>query len=173
MTDPLDGINPPQSNGMAVGALIIGICSMVLAIIPVIGFLSWILSPLAIILGAIALRKAVGKGLAIGGIVTGVIGVLICIGWVLFAATIMNSMPEGTMEEIQREVERASQEANQNAGASQNGGAIQSGGAVENGSDYQASPSNQSSGDYQASPAEGAAGAGAGTEASAGASGGK
>lgn len=159
MNDPYQGNNPQPSNGMAIAALAIGICSMVLAIIPIVGFLSWLLSPLAIILGAVALRKSFGRGLALGGIITGVIGVLICIAWVALFGAAMNAMPEGALTDIQAEIERAAQEANQ---ANQNSG------------DYQAAPAN--SGDYQASPVDGAAGAGteAGTgAATAGTSGGK
>jgi hypothetical protein len=155
MNDPLQGINPPQTNGMAIAALVIGIGSMVLAIIPVIGFLSWILSPLAIILGAIALRKVVGKGLAIGGIITGVIGVLICIAWVLLFGAAINAMPEGTMAEIQQEMERAAQEANQAGNASQAGGAVDAGQADPAGQVAQpAQTTNDNSGDYQASPVD-------------------
>jgi hypothetical protein len=171
MNDPMGGMNPPQSNGMAIAALVIGIGSMVLAIIPVIGFLSWILSPLAIILGAIALRKTVGKGLAIGGIITGVIGVLICIAWVALFGAALNSMPAGTMEEIQAEVEKANQQSNgmtpqergmaavEEAVSSTSGGSAGTGAGAGAGSptgDYSANPAGgTSSGDYSASPAGG------------------
>lgn len=130
MNDPLQGVEPPQSNGMAIAALIIGITSIVLAIIPIIGFLAWITSPLAIILGALALKKAVGKGVAIGGIVTGVIGLLICIAWAMFFGAVVSAMPEGAMQDIQAEMERAAAEAQQQ----------QNGATDSNAGDYQATP---------------------------------
>lgn len=118
MNDPLQGIEPPQSNGMAIAALVVGICSIILAIIPIVGFLAWLTSPLAIILGALALRRSVSRGAAIGGIVTGAIGLIICIVWVVAVGAAMSSMPEGTMEEIQAEMERAAAEAEAANGAS-------------------------------------------------------
>ncbi len=157
MNDPLQGINPPESNGMAIAALVIGIGSMVLAIIPVIGFLSWILSPLAIILGAIALRKTVGKGLAIGGIITGVIGVLICIAWAAAFGAVINAMPAGAMEEIQAEMEKAGQEANGVTPEEQGMATVE--GAVNGGSSGNLGGASNA-GDYQAAPADSAAGAG-------------
>lgn len=180
MNDPYPGHNPAPSNGMAIAALVIGIGSMVLAIIPIVGFLSWLLSPLAIILGAIALRKGFGRGIAWGGIITGVIGVLICIAWVALFGAALSAAPEGTLSDIQAEIERAAQEANQanQAGQASSGGqsagdyqatpgnAPANQGATPSG-DYQAAPTN--SGDYQAAPpAEGV-----GTTAGAGTSGGK
>ena len=74
-----------RSNGMATAALVIGVIGLILAFIPIIGMISWILSPLAIIFGAVGLnavnKTGVGKGGAITGIVTGIIGLLICLLW--------------------------------------------------------------------------------------------
>jgi hypothetical protein len=47
----------------------------------VIGLVAWLLCPLAILFGLIALRRP-SKSLAIAGIVTGAIGLFICIQWV-------------------------------------------------------------------------------------------
>ena len=52
-------------------------------IIPLIGMLSWILGPAGLIMGLLAVNKPGGKGLAIGGIVTSVLAVLVCILWVV------------------------------------------------------------------------------------------
>jgi type VI protein secretion system component VasK len=109
MNDPnYDSMNgQPQSNGMAVAALVIGIISMILAIIPVVGFLSWIGSPLAAILGFVALRRGTSRGLAIGGIVTGIIGLIICILWAaLFVWGASVAGDPAAMEQFQQSLEQ-------------------------------------------------------------------
>jgi TM2 domain-containing membrane protein YozV len=78
----------PQSNGLATAAMVLGIVGLVLAFIPLLGLLSWALCPAAIITGAMSVNKATGKGSAITGIITGIIGLLICIAWVTAFAAI-------------------------------------------------------------------------------------
>ncbi|MGV9010720.1 hypothetical protein [Brevundimonas sp.] len=89
--DPRGLGGPPPSTGLAVGSLVTGIIAAVLALIPVIGFISWILAPAGLIMGVIAVNKPAGKGLAIGGIVTSVIALLLCIGWVVLFGAAMGS----------------------------------------------------------------------------------
>ncbi len=60
----------PQGNGLAVTALVLGIIGLVFSMVP---FLPYPLAILAIIFGFIGLKKQVKKGLAITGIVTGII----------------------------------------------------------------------------------------------------
>jgi len=78
-------MQPPQGNGIAVASLVLGICALVL-------FFLWFLAPilglLAIIFGALGISKAnkiggKGKGLAIAGLITGVLGLLISIALVV------------------------------------------------------------------------------------------
>lgn len=71
-----------QSNGVAVAALVCGILALVLSWIPVINVLSVILGVVAIVTGVMGIRRAslpgLGqKGIAVGGLVTGVIAVLL------------------------------------------------------------------------------------------------
>lgn len=73
----------PPSTGLAIGSLVVGIIALLLAIIPIIGMLSWILAPAGLIMGVLAVNKPAGKGLAIGGIVTSVLALLVCILWVV------------------------------------------------------------------------------------------
>lgn len=82
---------PPQGNGLAVASMVLGILSVLTAWIPVIGFIAWILAPLGLILGFVAMGKARGKGMAITGIITSVIGLVICIAWVLGMGAMMNT----------------------------------------------------------------------------------
>ncbi|MGZ9113393.1 MAG: hypothetical protein ACXW3K_02120 [Brevundimonas sp.] len=84
----------PQTNGLAIASLVIGIIALVLSWIPLIGFISWILAPAGLIMGFIALGKPVSKGMAVGGLITSALALLICILWVvgLGAAMSVSSM---------------------------------------------------------------------------------
>lgn len=76
-----------QTNGLAVAALVVGILSIPIAFACGVGGLFGIA---AVVLGFLGMKKAndelagSGRGLAIGGIVTGVLGLLASIAIVLF-----------------------------------------------------------------------------------------
>ena len=73
-----------ESTGLGTAAMVCGILALVLSFIPIIGFLSWILAPLALIFGAIVLMNPdASKGAPITGLATGGIALLICFAWVL------------------------------------------------------------------------------------------
>ncbi|MEQ2527880.1 DUF4190 domain-containing protein [Bacillaceae bacterium CLA-AA-H227] len=75
-----------QGNGLAVTALVLGIVGLVLGWVPV---LPYPLGILAIIFGFIGMRKPIKKGLAITGLITGIITILgKILFWSLFAATL-------------------------------------------------------------------------------------
>ena len=84
---------PPPSNGMGTAALVLGIIGLLLAFIPIIGMISWILTLLAILFGIIGLSKRGSpKGTAIAGLITGGLGLVVCIGWaILFAVGISDA----------------------------------------------------------------------------------
>ena len=63
-------VQAAPGNGLAVAALVLGIIGLVLFWIPLIPYP---LAILAIIFGAIEVKKQIKKGLAIAGIVTGII----------------------------------------------------------------------------------------------------
>lgn len=67
----------PQPMGLAIAALAIGAISFLEASVPVIGILSFLAGPLAIVFGVMALRKKQKKALAIAGIVLGAAGMVI------------------------------------------------------------------------------------------------
>lgn len=77
-------------HGMGVAALIMGIVSVVVAFIPCLGLLAFFTAIVAIVLGAIGIsqssRAESPKGLAIGGLVTGGLALLISIAQVVFFA---------------------------------------------------------------------------------------
>ena len=79
-----------EGNGMAVASLVLGILSVLTAWIPILGLVAWILAPLGLIFGFLAINKPNGKGLAIGGLITSGLGLLICILWVTFLGAVIN-----------------------------------------------------------------------------------
>jgi hypothetical protein len=72
----------PQSNGLATGGFVTALCGAVIALIPFLGIVSWVISPIGLILSIVGLvlagRRQAGRGLAIAGIVLGVLGLIIC-----------------------------------------------------------------------------------------------
>lgn len=80
------GYVQPQSNGLAVASLVLGILSILFVWIPFIGLVSWVLAPIGLVLGLVALKNPYGKGLAIAGSICSGIGLLGCIGWVVLIA---------------------------------------------------------------------------------------
>ena len=77
------------SNGLAIGSLILGILSIVMAIVPVVGIIAWVTAPIGLVMGFLARKKPGGQGLAIAGIVTSAIGLVICILWVVGLGAMM------------------------------------------------------------------------------------
>ena len=76
-----------QGNGMAVAAMVLGIIALVLFWVPV---LNWILGLLGIVFGAVGMSKAGkiggrGKGMALAGLITGLVGALLGVLFVLWA----------------------------------------------------------------------------------------
>lgn len=77
--------------GFATTALVLGILSGVFCWIPVIGLITFLLAPLAIIFGALG-RKSSKSGQATAGLVLGVVGLAISILWMaLFTAMVGSS----------------------------------------------------------------------------------
>ncbi|HEY0013463.1 MAG TPA: hypothetical protein VGB79_11515 [Allosphingosinicella sp.] len=94
----MEQVHYPQANTNTMGtaAMVLGIIALVLSFIPVIGMISWILAPLAIIFGIIGLnRVGVPKGGAIAGLATGGVALVICLLWALaFGAAVGNAAAE-------------------------------------------------------------------------------
>jgi hypothetical protein len=76
------GGQPPQRNGLATGGFVVALIGAVIALIPFLGIVSWVISPVGLILSAVglalALRRGVGRGLSIAGVVLGIVGIVIC-----------------------------------------------------------------------------------------------
>jgi hypothetical protein len=79
---------PSGGSGLAVASLVFGIIGIVFCWIPV---MNWILAILAIILGAVGVRRQTGKGMAIAGLVLG----LVSVGINILAITLLASLLHG------------------------------------------------------------------------------
>ena len=80
----------PQDTGLAIASLILGVFAISTVWIPFVGLIAWILAPLGLILGLVALKRPVGagRGVAIAGIVCSAIGLLGCIAWVVLIGAV-------------------------------------------------------------------------------------
>jgi hypothetical protein len=85
----------PDRNSLGKASFIIGLIGLVLSFIPIIGFVSWLLAPLAILFGLIALRRP-SRSLAIAGIVTGIIALFICVSWIKGTKAVGEAMSSDT-----------------------------------------------------------------------------
>lgn len=85
---PPPGAGPGQTNGLAIGALVVGIIALLSAFIPFVGIFAIVPGLVALVLGIIGLRKAgqlgSGRGMAIAGTVLGVLAILGAIAWIVF-----------------------------------------------------------------------------------------
>lgn len=80
----------PQDTSLAVASLVLGVFSICTVWIPIVGLIAWILAPLGLILGLVALKRPVGpgRGVAIAGVVCSAIGLLGCIGWIVLIGAV-------------------------------------------------------------------------------------
>lgn len=93
------GQAPKPKNGLAITALVLGIIAIVLGVIPGIGFISFLLGPLAVIFGIIALVKKQKKGFSITGIVLGALGAVIAgLITALIAVAVSQAVGEHTVQ---------------------------------------------------------------------------
>lgn len=75
---------PPAGKGMAIGSMVCGILSIVLCCFT---YISVILSIVAIVLGIISKKKTTeGSGMALAGIITGGVGLLITVVFIIIGA---------------------------------------------------------------------------------------
>jgi hypothetical protein len=76
------------SNGLGTSGFVLGLIGLIFSPIPLVGVIAWPLVILGIIFSAIGISKvragrATNKGLSIAGLVVSVIGLVICIVWVV------------------------------------------------------------------------------------------
>ncbi len=102
---------PPRSNAPAIVALVTGIIGLVLSWIPGINLLSVILAIVAVITGVIGLRNAAlagGRGMAVAGIITGVLGFLLALLILVGLANVVSD--PAFRQELDRQLEEQQQE---------------------------------------------------------------
>ncbi|HMJ74505.1 MAG TPA: DUF4190 domain-containing protein [Iamia sp.] len=82
---PYGGYGPPPSNGLAVTALVLGIVSLLGGLVPLLGYVAipFALAAIGFAFAGLSRSKAVGKGkgLAVGGLVTGVLSLVAITAW--------------------------------------------------------------------------------------------
>lgn len=91
-TTPPGNINQQNtSNGMAVAALVLGIIAFLFGLIPFVGWLAFPLALMAVVFGGVGVSRAnktgVGKGMAVTGLVLGVLYFGWKVLWVMIIAT--------------------------------------------------------------------------------------
>lgn len=109
------GAPPSKSNGLAITALVLGIIALLLAWIPIVNFLSIILGLAALVLGFLGIRKSAesgGRGLALGGIITGGLAVLGTILMIVVATIWLNDASD-EIDDWDEEWEQELQELNE------------------------------------------------------------
>ncbi|MCD2187758.1 hypothetical protein [Actinomycetospora soli] len=79
----------PPANPLATAGFTVALVGAVLALLPVVGVVSWLLCPVGLglsVAGVVAARSRsdVGRGLGIAGVVLGVVGLLVCTLYALF-----------------------------------------------------------------------------------------
>ncbi|GAA4920518.1 DUF4190 domain-containing protein [Actinomycetospora succinea] len=94
---------PPQqqSNGIATGGFVVALVGAVLALVPFLGIVSWVISPVGLVLSIVGLTAAsrkggAGRGLATAGIILGAVGLLICTLWAIGFAGAVSESNSGT-----------------------------------------------------------------------------
>ena len=98
MQQPVAAV-PHHGSGMAVAALVLGIISLVLCWIWFIGIPIGIL---AIVFGVLSKKQPANKGMAMAGLVTGIIGVVLAIVIVVIALTTVNKAANDLEDAIDR-----------------------------------------------------------------------
>lgn len=95
MTTSANGDVRPDRNSLGKASLVVGLTALILSFIPIIGFVSWLLAPLAILFGLISLRRP-SKSLAIAGIITGGIAMFVCFAWINASKSVGEAMSADT-----------------------------------------------------------------------------
>ncbi len=86
-------VKTEKQPGLAVAGLVIGIIAIVLAFIPILNYLSYILGPLAIVFGIIGLTKASKKAMSIVGLSLGVAALILAyVMQVIYAAAALSAI---------------------------------------------------------------------------------
>ena len=83
---------------MPVAALVLGIVGLLLSLVPCLGMWAIPLTILAIIFGVLGMKKEKGKGMAIAGLICGIVGSLVACWWIYAYFTIKSEIGDPNSE---------------------------------------------------------------------------
>lgn len=95
---------------MPIAALVLGIIGLVLSLVPCLGMYAMPLTVLAVILGALGMKAATGRGMAIAGLVCGIIGSCIAAWWI-YAVVVTKGATEEGFKQFETELKAAAAKA--------------------------------------------------------------
>lgn len=85
---------PQQRRGFGIASMVVGIISLLLAFIPFIGFVSFLLGVVAIGLGIFAVAKWRGRGQGIAGIITGAVSLVVALVVTIITSAFVSILEE-------------------------------------------------------------------------------
>jgi hypothetical protein len=113
---------------MPIAAMVCGIVGLVFSFVPCLGMYAIPVTLVAVILGVLGMKKEKGKGMAIAGLITGIVGTLIAGYWIYVYFTVKGDLEKfdkdlksgkfdkeikDTMEkEMKKELDKATQPSN-------------------------------------------------------------
>jgi hypothetical protein len=107
---------------MSVGSLVLGIVGLLVSLVPFFGMYAIPLTVLAVILGALGLRASTGRGMAVAGLVLGILGTVLAVWWMYATAAVGTALDDefkkaGTSfeAEMKKSIEAAAKEAAKDA----------------------------------------------------------
>ncbi|NLB50623.1 MAG: DUF4190 domain-containing protein [Clostridiaceae bacterium] len=90
---------PAQTNGMAIAALVCGVLGIIGSFIPYVMYFTAVLAVLGIIFGVMGMKKAKqigsGNGLAVAGLVLGIVGTVFAIIGIICYASVACALKKG------------------------------------------------------------------------------
>jgi hypothetical protein len=96
---------------MPVAALVVGIVGLLLALVPCLGMYALPLTLLAVVFGAVGMKKPAGKGMAIAGLVCGIVGTAIAAWWLYAYLTLKNAAEDELDKQGKAAIEKLVKEA--------------------------------------------------------------
>ena len=91
---------------MPIAALVLGIVGLILSLVPCLGMYALPLTLLAVILGALGMKVPAGRGLAIAGMVCGIIGTSVAAWWLYVFLSVKNASEDG-LKQFEKEFKAA------------------------------------------------------------------
>lgn len=103
---PMPPLPAPQSrNGMGITALVLGIVGVVLGLLIILFWMSWLPALLAVVFGSVGLSqarrgRATNKGMALAGVILGVVGLLAAAGGAVLTVTTVKKVTDDARAKV-------------------------------------------------------------------------